>query len=84
MGLLIFVSSSVQKLEPNIVTQFFRDFPKNSCYLNPYWPICKKKILTLFSDFLFLKTHFRIGRHENEENTFSTLVLELFFPSIAN
>jgi hypothetical protein len=32
-----------------------------------------------------LKTHFRIGRHENKEkNTFSTLVLELFSPSIAS
>jgi hypothetical protein len=31
--------------------------------------------------FFILKTHFRIGRHENKEKY---LFLELFFPSIAN
>jgi hypothetical protein len=38
----------------------------------------------IFSDFFLLKTHFRIGRHENKEKLFSTLVLELFCQSIAN
>jgi hypothetical protein len=54
-------------------------------FWSPYRPISKKKkILALFCDFLIIKTHFCIGRHENKENTFSTLVLDLFFPSIAN
>jgi hypothetical protein len=53
MGLFIFVSSSVQKLEP--INSIFWDFPKK-------W-----------------KNYMKI-----KKNTFSTLVLELFFPSIAN
>jgi hypothetical protein len=80
MGLFMFVSSSVQKLEPK--NSIFRDFPKKLCFFvpkktyfeirgklwifwTPYQPIWKQILLTLFSVFLFF-------------------VLELFFPSIAN
>jgi hypothetical protein len=60
MGLFIFGSSSIQTLEPK--TRFF-----GKSLRTPYQPISKKKLWTLFSDFLFLKAHFLIGRHENKE-----------------
>jgi hypothetical protein len=65
MGLFIFVSSYVQKLEP-----------KNTIFVGNF--------LTLLSDFLFLKTHFRIGGHENKEKHLFYLSLRIFSPSIAN
>jgi hypothetical protein len=40
--------------------------------------------LPLFLDFLFLKTHFRIGRHENKEKHLFYFSLRIFFPTIAN
>jgi hypothetical protein len=52
--------------------------------LNPISTFFQKTNRTLFCDFLFLKIHFRIGRHENKEKHLFTLVLELFFQSIAN
>jgi hypothetical protein len=39
------------------------------CIFEPHIDLLKKKFFTLFSDFGFKKTHFRIGRHENKEKT---------------
>jgi hypothetical protein len=65
MGLFIFVSSSVQKLEPK--NTIFLGSTGTYIPISTYFP--KKIALTLFSDFLFLNTYFRIGRHENKEQT---------------
>jgi hypothetical protein len=68
MGLFIFVSSSFQKLEPKNMILFGKSH----------------NFLSLFSDFLFFKTHFRIGRHENKEKHLFDFSLRIVFPSIKN
>jgi hypothetical protein len=72
----LFGSNFWSELDTKIKSPILKSF-----FWTPYRPISNKKFwLTLFSDFLFLKTHSCIGRHENKEKHLLYLSLRIVFP----